>query len=92
MPNCYYVTSSSPGQTAKDLRDCVSDVGGPGRIERPPETDGATVHSWVKYDELRDAMRYLNPIKRCMEDKGHRVHKAKILHQFDEVGLSEEGD
>lgn len=90
MPNCYYVTSSSPGQTAKDLRECVAEVGGPGQIKRAPETDGAKVHSWVWYDELRDAMRYLNPIRGCMEGKGHRVHIAKILHQFDEVGLTEE--
>ena len=53
-------------------------------------TDGARVHSWVHYDELRDAMRCLNLVKRCMEEKGHRVHKAEILHEFEEAGLSEE--
>jgi hypothetical protein len=90
VPNCYYVTSSSPGQAVRDLRDCVSEVGGPGDIDRrPPMTDGAMVHAWVYYVQLSDAMRYLNPIKKCMEDKGHRVYKAKILHDFEEVGLSE---
>jgi hypothetical protein len=90
VPNCYYVTSSSPGQAVRDLRDCVSEVGGPGDIDRRrPMTDGAMVHAWVYYEQLPDAMRYLNPIKKCMEDKGHRVYKAKIVHEFEEVGLSE---
>jgi hypothetical protein len=89
VPNCYYVSSSSPGQTVRDLRECVASVGRPGEVVRNM-TDGARVHSWVHYDELRDAMRCLNLVKRCMEEKGHRVHKAEILHEFEEAGLSEE--
>jgi hypothetical protein len=91
VPNCYYVTTSSPGQTVRDIEECVGTVGGPGRIERPPMTDGGRVHAWVKYDQLGEAMRHLNRIKRCLEEKGHVVHKHEILHDFDEVeGLLDE--
>jgi hypothetical protein len=90
VPDCYYVCSSSPAQTKRHLRECVNEVGGPGDIDRRPMlTDGAMVHAWVYYEALGDAMRYLNLIKKCMEDKGHSVHKAQILHDFDEVGLTE---
>lgn len=85
MPNCYYVVSSSPGQTIKDIEDCVSEVGGPGKLEPPPMTDGGRVHAWVKYDSFGEAMRYLGRIKQCLKDKGHVVHKDEILHNYDEV-------
>jgi hypothetical protein len=89
VPNCYYVSSSNPQQTLRDLTDCVATVGKPGEIDWY-RTDGATLHATVYYEELRDAMRCLNPVKRCLEDKGHRVHEAKIVHSFEEAGLIEE--
>jgi hypothetical protein len=91
VPNCYYVTSSSPGQIVRDLRACIKEVGDEGDLDRrPPMTDGGKVHAWVYYPSLGEAMRNLNPIKRCMEDKGHRVWKAEIVHELDEVGLTEQ--
>jgi hypothetical protein len=76
----------------QDLRACVDSAGPGGDIDRrPPLTDGGKVHAWVYYESLGKAMRYLNAIKRCMEeDKGHRVWKAEVLHEFDEVpGLTD---
>ena len=90
MPNCYYVSSSGPEQTASDLRDCVSEVGGPGRI-RKLQTDGKKVYALVYYREIVDAVKYLEPVKRCMEEKGHAVHDYRVIFDFEEVGLAVEG-
>jgi hypothetical protein len=74
----------------RELRQCVDAVGGPGDVDRrKPLTDGAKVHAFVYYESLGEAMRYLNPVRRCMEEKGHRVWKAEVLHELDEVGLTE---
>jgi hypothetical protein len=83
VPNCYYVTSSSPQETAKDVAECVRDVGGPGEL-RKVATDGRNVYSLVYYGERDDADRYLNPITRCLRAKGHEVHRAEVLEDVED--------
>lgn len=78
MPNCYHVSSSSPQETARDVRDCVAEVGGPGQLRRIG-TDGRKVYSLVYYAERDDADRHLHKITRCIRQKGHEVEKAEVL-------------
>jgi len=79
MPNCYHVTRSSPQETARDVRECVDQVGGPGQLRRLATDAGGSVHSLVYYAERDDADRYLQAITRCLREKGHVVHRAEVL-------------
>lgn len=83
MPHCYYVLTSSPPETARDVRTCVNDVGGPGHLRSIAKDAAGRVHSLVYYRERDDADRYLNPITRCLRSKGHEVHEAEVLEEVE---------
>ena len=87
MPNCYHVTTSTPEKAGKSLKECVRDVGGPGKVESL-QTDGRKTYSWVRYESLELAYQYLGPLTDCMRSKGHEVHEAKVLADFEEIGLA----
>jgi hypothetical protein len=84
VPNCYHVSSSSPEETASDVRACVNEVGGPGQLRSIGKDAAGRVHSLVYYTERDDADRYLNPITRCLRSKGHWVHRAEVLEDVDD--------
>jgi len=77
VPHCYHVTTSSPEETARDIEDCVKDVGG--QLRAIGKDAAGKIHSLVYYTERDDADRYLNQITRCLGSKGHRVHRAEVL-------------
>jgi hypothetical protein len=92
VPNCYHVSSSSPQETAANVRECVRQVGGPGR---PPKlaTNGTKVYSLVYYRTKELAAEYLDAITSCLQDKGHVVHEAEVLEDiqgFEEFGFDVE--
>lgn len=84
MPNCYHVSTSSPQETARDVRDCVSEVGGPGQLRSIAVDAAGKVHSLVYYRARDDADRYLHPITRCLRSKGHQVHRAEVLEDVED--------
>ena len=97
MPDCYHVVSSRPEETGRDIRGCVGSAGGPGRL-RELRTDGDRVHSRVRYQTREQAERHLKPLTRCLENKGHTVHRAEVVEDDADLGidryhaLSDEGD
>ena len=86
MPNCYHVTTSTPEKAGRSLKECVRDVGA-GTVEKL-KTDGRKTYSWVFYETLEEAYRYLGPITECLRAKGHEVHDARVLVDFEEIGLA----
>lgn len=86
MPNCYHITTSTPEKAGKSVKECVREVGGPGKVDKL-QTDGKKTYSWVRYDTLAQAYQYLGPLTDCLRAKGHEVHKAKVLADFEEIGL-----
>ena len=84
VPRCYHVSTSSPEETARDIRACVNDVGGPGQLQSIGKDAAGRIHSLVYYTERDDADRYLNQITRCLGSKGHRVHRAEVLEDVDD--------
>ena len=84
MPNCYHVSSSSPEDTARDVRACVNEVGGPGQLRSIAKDAAGRVHSLVYYTERDDADKYLLPITRCLRSKGHSVHRAEVLEDVED--------
>ena len=83
VPRCYHVSTSSPEETARDIRACVNDVGGPGQLGSIGKDAAGRVHSLVYYTERDDADKYLNRITRCLRSKGHAVHRAEVLEDVD---------
>ena len=81
VPHCYHVTTSSPEETARDIEDCVKDVGG--QLRAIGKDAAGKIHSLVYYTERDDADRYLNRITRCLRSKGHAVHRAEVLEDVD---------
>jgi hypothetical protein len=89
VPDCYYLVSSDAQKAARDVRSCVREVS---QKDRPTRfsTDGKRVDSRVHFDGHDEAVRYLEPIKACIEAKGHIVHDYGIYYEFGEVGLSDD--
>lgn len=91
MPDCYYVVTSSPENAARDLRACVREGGFPASGFRFAY-DSKRVHAFVSFKVWSDAVKYLDPLKDCLESKDHVVHEYKILHEFGSVGLADDPD
>jgi hypothetical protein len=87
VPNCYHVTTSTPEKAGKSIKECVRDVGGPGKLVKL-QTDGRKTYSEVEYETLELAYQYLGPLTDCMRSKGHEVHDARVLANFEEIGLA----
>ena len=98
MPDCYHVVSSRPEDTGRDIRGCIGSAGGPGRLHDLRSDDRNRVHSRVHYETREQAERHLNPLTRCLEKKGHTVHRAEVVEDDADLGtdryrpLSDEGD
>lgn len=90
MPDCYFRVSSDPQEIGQHIRQCVDEVGGPGRLRRLA-WDGTAVHAWIWYRTEEEVRRYRPELKRCIEGKGHTVHEDAMLTDFEELGLTVEG-
>jgi hypothetical protein len=84
VPHCYHVLTSSPEETARDIKLCVNEVGAPGQLRGIGKDAPGRVHSLVYYTERNDADRCLNPITRCLQSKGHTVYRAEVLEDVDD--------
>jgi hypothetical protein len=92
MPDCYFIVSSKPEQTGKDISECVKTIGGPGRLHKLSlELDKEKVHSRVHYETRELAGQYLDPLKKCIEEKGHTVEYAEVVDDFEVLGLEVPG-
>lgn len=90
MPDCYHVISSSPEEAGKDIKECVDKVGGPGKLKKL-KTDGKRTYSFVQYEDREVAYKYLGPLTDCIAGKGHEIHDARVLEDFEELGLTVPG-
>ena len=82
VPRCYHVSTSSPEETARDIKACVM----VGARAGPKHRQGRRrkVHSLVYYRERADADTYLDQITECLRSKGHVVHLAEVLQEIDD--------
>lgn len=89
MPDCYHVVSSEAEDAAKDIYKCIKEVGGPG-TPHGLATDRAKVrvHSRVHYETWDLAEEYLDKLTECFKRKGHEVHHAEVIADFEEYGLA----
>lgn len=92
MPDCYHVVASDPAETGKDISDAVAAVGGPGRLDKLSlNRDKDRVHSRVHYETMELASEYFDVLTSELERRGHTIHYADVIEDFEELGLSFEG-
>jgi hypothetical protein len=79
VPNCYYVVSSEPEGTAKDVQDCADEFGGDVRpIGWGRRKKRYLVLVWLPDDQEVESK--VDEIRNCLVRKGHTVHDHDILN------------
>jgi hypothetical protein len=92
VPDCYHIVSSEPEPTGNDISDAVKEVGGPGKLHKLSTNRARDkVHSRIHYETMDLASEHLEQLTAYLERKGHTVHHADVIEDFEELGLTVPG-